>query len=816
MKPAPAMTAVRWQQIKRILADALDCEDGGERALFVKKACGEDPALRAEVESLLGQQTGGLERYAAAAGALCEDHAGAAAANIGRRLGAYELVRELGRGGMGAVYLARRADGRFEQQVAIKLLKRGTDTEEVMRRFRFERRLLARLEHPNIARLFDGGESEDGLPFFVMEHVPGTPLTAFAREHRLTMRARLELFIKVCVAVQVAHQSLIVHRDLKPGNILVNAAGEPKLLDFGIARFLAGPEDDPGTCQTTAAAQRHLTPAYASPEQVRGEPITTVSDVYSLGALLYELLTGEPPHRFHHAPPAPAELLEVVGRQEPVLPSLAASEADTRRLLRGDLDNIIRRAMGKEPDRRYPTANALAEELRRHLAGRPVHARPDTWRYRTTKFVGRNKKAAVTAGMLAFVMAGGAFTTIWQARRAERHYREVRQLTNSYLFEIQDAIRDLPGSTPARRLIVSRALEYLDRLSRESVGDGELQLELAGAYLQVGDVQGKPYAPNLGDTANALLSYGKAVEIAGPLAAVEHGPASKARRVLGQARESLGCIQSRLNRWEEATSNHHQALAIRMALLKEDPAHADDWRRGIIADHIGLGDAIVSANRFHPVAGHQHLAMEHYRRALPLCEQLFAAHPESLANSLCLSKVCSRIATESSEIGSLEKNPAAYKESVVFHRRALALDEACLHADPTSPAFKRRLADELVATSYLAAMSGEDLPEALEGCRKALELTENIASLDPANAEARQDLSSAYFVAARVCQAQGDLPTAAEHYRHALGILEPLVAEHPGNVETAFDLGRVHQGLKEVDPPAAVVINRKLPESLAR
>lgn len=816
------MTPARWQQIKGILAEALEQADTVGRGEFIARTCADDTRLRREVESFLTREMVGLDRFAEGISAAHE-HAIHGPSPVGRRLGAYELVGELGRGGMGAVYLARRADGRFQQQVAVKLLKRGTDTEEVLRRFRAERRILARLEHPNIARLIDGGESDDGLPFFVMERVAGTPLTAFARAQGLSVPARLELFLKVCAAVQFAHQNLVVHRDLKPGNILVTAAGEPKLLDFGLARWL-GPADGEETGLTfTGGECRRLTPAYASPEQVRGAPLTTATDVYSLGALLYELLTGVPPHRFSSPFPPPVELLRVVSEEEPVRPSLAA-EAGTRPALRGDLDNILRLALHKDPARRYPSVGAFAEDLRRHLDRRPVRARRDTVRYRLTKFVQRNKTGVVLGGMVVLALSAAGVTAAWEARqatrearRAERRFNDVRSLAHSFLFEFYDSIRDLPGSTPTRQLVVSRALEYLDRLDREAGEDSQLRLELATAYLQIGDVQGKPYCPNLGDCHNAARSYARAVEILTPLAAAEKGAASTARGWLGQAHESLGAVQSRLNRWEEATRSHHRALAIRQALLRDDPAHADDWKRGIAADEIGLGDAVVSANRLQPAADFQRLALEHYRRALPLCEELLAAQPGRTANALLLAKTYARIAVELSEAGAFEHSAAAFRESAVFHERTLRLDENLLRADPGNTLLKRKLADELIATSYLATMSGENLPDAFQKCQRALELTTALSEVDPANAEALQDLSSACFVAGKVCQCQGNFPAAREDYQRSLDILDRLVAQHPGNVETAFDLTRVRQGLKEVELAGMEnAVETKLPATFKR
>ena len=791
------MTPARWQQVKETLASALELRTIPERAIFLSRACADDTALRREVESLLNETPAGINALADSGGFL---QTPAKSSNEGRRLGPYRLVRELGRGGMGAVWLAERADDRFEQQVAIKLLKRGTDTDEVLRRFRAERQILARLEHPGIARLFDGGETDDGLPFFVMEYVAGgESLTAFASQRGLTINARLELFRKVCSAIQFAHQHLIVHRDLKPGNILVTPEGEPKLLDFGIARLLEpGDGADTQSSEITAADNRRLTPAYASPEQALGVPVTTASDIYSLGAILYELLTRQLPHQFGTERPSPIQLLQVIGEQAPRRPSLAARSPDIRRQLRGDLDNIVLRAMAQEPARRYPNASALADDLQRYLTGRPVRARPHTAHYRAAKFVGRNKVAVTAGALFTIALVGGVAATLWEARRATRRFAEVRGLTNTVLFEIHDTIRDLPGSTAARQLIVNRALEYLDRLAGEAHGDKTLQLELAGAYLRVGDVQGKPYTANLGDSAGALRSYTKAVEVALPLADSERGASSAARATLSQAYESLGAVQSRLQSSEAAAQSHRSALAIREDLLKADPANAEQWERGIIANYLGLGDAVVSANRFHPGAGYQRAALEHYRRALFLCGKLVAAHPDSGDDSSLLAKTCSRIGTELTDLGAAENSRSSFDEALAMHLRAIASIEAAVRKDPTSASFRRSLGDELIALSYLRALSGENLDEGLQECARAREIVQSQASSDPANAEARQDLSSTYFVTARLLQAKGDFAAAAQSYRRCLEILEPLVATHPNNVETAFDLVRVREGLHAV------------------
>ena len=336
----------------------------------------------------------------------------------GERVGAYVIVRELGRGGMGTVFLAERADGQFEKQVAIKILNRGADTAEILRRFRAERQILARLDHPNIARLLDAGTTDDGLPYFIMDYIVGAPVTRFAVAQKLSTRQRLELFLKICAAVEFAHRNLVVHRDIKPSNILANAEGEPKLLDFGIAKLLAKDED---AAQLTTEAEQHLTPICASPEQAKGDPITVATDIYSLGALLYEMLSDQKPHRFSTARPTRQELALVVGEQVPPAPSAVASNAQAARLLRGDLDAIVLFAMQKEPEMRYGTVADFAADIRRHLAREPVVARHPTLGYRAKCLVKRNGSRLAASAAVVIVLAGVLFA-FWA--RSQQNARE--------------------------------------------------------------------------------------------------------------------------------------------------------------------------------------------------------------------------------------------------------------------------------------------------------------------------------------------------------------------------------------------------------
>ena len=403
------MNAERWQRLKAIVADALEEESEVARTRLVTRECADDTSLLREAESFLTQARTYLDRDSDDL-ELCAERATALFGRertslTGHRIGAYVIVRELGQGGMGTVYLAARADGYFEKQVAIKVLTPGANTVELIRRFRAEREVLASLDHPNIAALFDAGTTEEGMPYFVMEYVCGTPVTTHVRGQQLPVRERLLLFLKICAAVEAAHRKRIVHRDLKRSNILVTEEGEPKLLDFGIAKLL---EENP--LAVTATGEQRLTPISASPEQARGEEVTTASDIYALGALLYEILTDQTPHVFPTRNPDLNEVARVISESDPVLPSLAASHPDLQRALRGDLDAVILRAMRKDPSQRYPSVGEFESDIRHYLAGEPVQARPITLHYRLRRFLTRHQVATIwlTLAAVAVIIALGA------------------------------------------------------------------------------------------------------------------------------------------------------------------------------------------------------------------------------------------------------------------------------------------------------------------------------------------------------------------------------------------------------------------------
>ena len=766
------MTPDTWQRVKDVVGDALD-RPAEEREAFVATACGDDVRLRREVESMLSGNASHIER--------CVERLGDARAPqpdalAGTRLGAYEVMREIGRGAMGAVYLARRADAEFDKLVAVKILKRGTDTDEVLRRFRSERQILARLDHPNIARLFDGGTTDDGLPYFVMEYVDGAPITEFARQRNLSVRERIKLVLKVAAAVHLAHRNLVVHRDIKPGNILIAPDGEPKLLDFGIAKLLS-PEGD--FAQSTLQDQQRFTPGYASPEQVRGEPVTTLSDVYSLGALLYELLTGRPPHTFSTERPSATELFRVIVEQEAPRASTSAQTTDARRLLRGDLDNILLTALRKEPARRYSGVPALADDLRRHLEGRPIRARPATFGYRAAKFVRRNK-VGVAATLLAVVAAtAGSAVYLAQARREAAYFRDLRQLANLFIFKYHDRITALPGSTELRRELVKDALAYLNNLAGKGTDNPELLRELGAAYKRIGDVQGGVLtneatgntvsAANLGDTDGALESYAKALAIRRRLAALRPDD-KRAQLEFAEILANMGEISMDLGRPGDAARYLREGIRKFEALREK---HPDDTTvvTSLKASFLALGRVLA----FQPSnLGDIAAGLDAMRKSISLGEALLATEPQSIARRQSL-------APAYGDTGRILFNDGRSAEALDYYRKALALGEGVLQARPTDPLLRRELAVQHRNVGAPLLENGQHA-EALEHFKTAVAIFEQMMSDDPTDARIRRSAAYGYRDLAEALAAMGDRDSAEKNFGIALRIFDELGAKDPSNM----------------------------------
>lgn len=784
---------------------------------------------------------------------------------VGRRIGPYKIIREIGHGGMGAVYLAVRVDDQFEKRAAIKLVKRGMDTDDILRRFRNERQILANFDHPNISRLLDGGTTDDGLPYFVMDYVEGVPINIYCDQRRLPIPERLKLFRAVCSAVTYAHQNLIVHRDIKPGNILVSSEGVPVLLDFGIAKLL-----NPALPGQTVPSQRPLTPECASPEQVRGESITTASDIYSLGILLYQLLTGHLPYRFRDH--SPQEIARVICEQEPEKPSTAISRIEQvpdsntglpvtltpewisqtrsgdpeklRRLLTGDLDMIVLKAMHKDPRRRYASADQLSNDIRCFLEGMPVTARGDTLSYRVVKFVHRNKLMVGATAVVAVALVLGIVTTTWQAHiagvergKAERRFNDVRQLANSFVFEIHDAIANLPGSTPARSLLVKRALEYLDSLAKEAGDNRQLQRELAAAYQKVGDVQGNPFFANLGDSAGSMMSYRKALAIRERLAAAAPkdvearrelassydsmgdmfwvtGDLAKAlenyrksltlrealvtvdsRHDLAASYERIGDTLSKKGDLGMALENHRNALAIREQLSSQDPNNAKA-RRELAVSYGKVGDMLA-------LSGNAPVALENYRKALVIREALAEHDPNN-------AKVRRELSMSYVNIGDMLWDTGDTTGVLENYRKALAIRQALSTSDPTNVQARRDLAIVHGTLGDALAWTG-DRSGAVDNVLKALDIFKSQASQDPTDQGAREDLAICYGKLGNVMMGIGNISSAVANYRNEVDILENLVVANPMNATTRrrlalayADVGALSaKGASEASTPAS-------------
>lgn len=809
--------------MKNVLSQALELETDRQRQ-FLDSACAHDADLRAEVDLLLAHQVDtandAMEECAADAARFRIDADGERATRIGSRIGAYRILRELGHGGMGTVFLAERDDEHYRQQVAIKLINPGLGGETIRKRFRNEMQILADLNHSNIARLFDGGETADGVPYLVMEYVEGSPINRYCDEHNLSTEQRLRLFCTVCDAVQYAHQHLVIHRDIKPGNILVTSEGLPKLVDFGIAKLLDNGRSMP---EATATAMPFMTPEYASPEQVYGLPVTTATDIYSLGVVLYELLSGRLPYRLKSR--VPHELAQAICDQEPERPSTALTARNDvptpklRKRLHGDLDNIVLMAMRKEPQRRYATAEQFAEDIQRHLNGLPVRARQDTFTYRAGKFIRRRKFAVAAAALIVVTLLVGIIATAWQARvaraeraRAERRFNEVRQLANSFVFEVHDAVLNLPGSTTARSLIVQKGLKYLDSLAQDAAGDRGLQRELAAAYEKLGAVQYTPSVAHLGDLEGALQSHRKAAALRESLVAADPNNPDYRRELLDSywfiatllgkqgdlprelqmirqqlpARQELaatektdfvdrynlagtyayiGSLLMQMGDAQGALDNQKEGLKIRETLAASDPNTARARRALTISyEYLGLATDL---------AGDTKGALEWQQRGLEVRESLVAADPLNTDLRLMLIESHRYVGDMFLKLGDLEQASKHYQKE-------LAINEEMVAADPANAQFHSNKAVALIKSGDIKARTKRPT-EALSDYTEALRIREQLSVTAKQDMSIRRDLAEVWIKLGDVLKMTGAGEQALEHYRKAVDTLEPLAAAIPAD-----------------------------------
>ncbi len=738
------------------------------RQKFLDETCGRDEDLRRLASRLYDERFGGSTEPVPTP---------APATPSGDwQIGPYRVERELGRGGMGVVYLASRADQQYRKQVAIKLLRPGHDGDQVFHRFQNERQILANLEHPNICRLLDGGVSDEGEPYIVMEHVRNArPIDEYCAVRDLGLHGRLELFRQACSAVQYAHRFLIVHRDLKPSNILVTDEGVVKLMDFGIAKNLLAGFDNPSP-QTLG--NQPMTPAYASPEQLRGEPISTASDVYSLGVVLYELLTGHRP--FEADENVLPNMLHSIFENEPERPSAAIRRPPSSRTgssagkpseemmksLRGDLDWIILMAMRKDPMRRYLSVEAFSEDLRRYMEGLPVSARSDTFSYRAGKFLRRNKLGAAAVLLALATLTGGAIALRQEQARTKARFNDVRGLANSVLFEISDAIRDLPGSTPARLLLVERAQTYLDKLARESGNDLSLDRELAEAYRKIGEVQYRAGYPNLGDITGALASARK--ELALREAISQKDSSVDARLAVAEAHMRLGELLDGTADPQGAAQHIAQALAIREALFQENPKNVD-VRSDLARSYRVEGDR-------QEMEGHAQAFYELNQKALKIREGLLAENPndETIQRQYALD-----LLRLGDSLGSPNQtNLGRYDEARSTYERALDIRQSLAAANPSNTVAQRDVSNAYQRLGSLLEHNGDD-EGSLDMSRKGLAISERLLEADPANFEVRRDIMVLYGQLGRAYLKLRNFEAAEKNLQTSLDIASELIVKNP-------------------------------------
>ena len=786
------ITADQWPLIKSLWYAVQDAAPAQRGAIL------DDPrvalTVRHHVRRLLTASAGMGDRFETSALSVLDpaDPADLAPASmVGRRLGAYDVVRRIGQGGMGAVYEAVRADDAYRQRVAIKTIWRGADSAVLLQRFRSERQILAGLQHPNIAGLLDGGATAEGTPWLAMEYVDGVPIDTYCDRAALSLPARLDLFLQICAAVHFAHRNLVVHRDIKPSNVLVTPDGTVKLLDFGVAKLLDDPRSE-GTL--TGAGLSPYTASYASPEQVSGSAISIATDVYSLGALLVTLLAGRPPldagamtqveviDAIRNLPsPAPSDLARRargavvrnagapdVGVHDAGAPNMGASDAgapnvdapDTNaiarargfptvqrlaRALTGELDAIALMALRKEPERRYSGADALAEDLRRYLRRDRVLARPDTVGYRMRSFLRRQRPFVVASAAIMLVTVGAVVTASWQGRRttnqtqrAEARLREVRTLATALLYDANDQLADVPGAMGARVALVRTALHALDRASLDAPRESALLRELAMAYARAGDVLGNPTQPSSGDLAGAADAYRKAIGFAELLRAQRPQDAASAW-TLALVYEKAADVEAPIGEVSKAYAHQRASLA----LFRQISA-ADTTQYGAIR---AVG---ISALKTGDLLGHP-----------------------SFTN-----------------VGDTSAAIAAYTEAVAW------LERARVHGDTTHLSRRHRA----VASERLGRLMQErhDFGAATQWLDASLLLRDSLMMESPRSVLARRDVAIAHYLLCGMHLANARADLALPECEQSLRIRQMLLAEDPVNLTLQRGMGIIHGRLGEV------------------
>ncbi|NBC25444.1 MAG: protein kinase [Bacteroidetes bacterium] len=726
----------------------------------------------------------------------------------GERVGPWEIQREIGRGGMSTVFLAERVDGRFERQVAIKFLHGFIPGKDMADRMKAEQSILAGLDHKNICKLLDAGVAAGGRPYFIMEYVNGEPVDQYCETKDLTVAQRLYLFEQVCEAVLYAHQRMIVHRDLKPSNILVNQSGQVKLLDFGIAKILS---EEPELDITNTHTSLHLmTPEYASPEQVEYRPVTTGTDVYSLSLVLCKILTGSLPYELQKK--TPLEMGKTITDTEPVKPSALvkrlnskAGERDGRnnspgveRILKGDLDNIILKALRKDPDRRYSSVEQFLQDIRNYLEDRPVTARPETVGYRAKKFIKRNRGPVATAAVVVILLISSMVISLWQAeiadtqrRIAEQRLGDLRELAGSMMFEVHDAIAPLPGSVEAREMIASTISEYLEQISSMNVEDPDLKLELAGSYRRIGDLLGNPTTSNLGRSQQALDNYDKALDQLNSTPSwrsVENTAFVRERAVILEKKSD---VLASLQRLDEAENLQRESVSLFRQIMNRDSNDESEFSYAVSL--LKLGDLMGHPN-FQNL-GMPDSSLTLYKSAESILDRLYQRPEKS-------TRVVRYNGLIHERIGVIYEQLRQTESSIEHFEKSMEMREEFIELDPMN---YNAIRDKAVSLENLAKvyLTTGNLAEAEKRFEESFQTFKWLYNSDPTNYSAIQSLAVSHIHLGDLAY-HPDRPSynkvdeSRGHFLESKNLLSQLIAIEPSNSRTQFLLDLVEGRLSRL------------------
>ena len=727
----------------------------------------------------------------------------------GERIGPWEIREEIGRGGMSTVFLAKRVDGQFDRKVAIKFLHGLFPGRHTADRMKAEQSILAQLDHEHICKLIDAGITSNGRPYFIMEYIDGVPIDQYCRDNDLTIVDILDLFEQICEAVRYAHQRLIVHRDLKPGNIMVGTNGKIKLLDFGISKIVS--EEPELDITNTKTALHLMTPEYASPEQVRYEPVTTSTDVYSLGLVLYKLLTGTFPYDV--AQKTPLEIGNTILESAPQKPStrvatkdsvvvdqsIKAAKTKLAKSLRGDLDNIILMALRKDPERRYSSVDQLLRDVRNFRSDRPVLARPESALYLAGKFVKRNRASVLTAASVALILCLAVIFSFRQAaiandqrQIAENRLYDLRDLTGSLMFDIHDAIVPLPGSTPARELIADQVSEYLDRLSEVEGDSPELNVQLAASYRKIGDLLGNPTNSNLGRVDEALNSYIRAEEHLNRASKLlNSGDSAEVLRQRAVLYEKKSDVLSTMGELDEAESLQRRSVALFKQLMKQSGGQTSEFSYAISL--LKLGDLMGHPNFTN--LGMPDSSLRYYQEAESIFLEHVNASTTNLQNVRYAGLIYERIGVIQNFLGSDTEALSNFQKSADYRGRYIEMD----------PLNTNAIRDRAISYEKMGKIFQQQgkLTEARQSFEEAFETYQWLSTTDPQNRSASQTLAVSHIHLGDLAHHSdmpnfGDEEQARKHFNASKKILVSLQQNDSTNTRTKFLIGLVSRRLQSL------------------